>query len=223
MGCQLRWTRRMSILLLMNSLVKKRRERRGVLAHLHHREGAMRFLDDESDDHDSGDSEEEDVKKGKIKAPPRRLFLKQKGSGDSIGSDIFPEESPIDDLRAQAVDEKVVTKVKSKSKGVNYGKDPKDVKFSRVARLPYKLRWKEKKKPIIEHQITCGYYYFLVPSVCLWTDDCFLFILLSAMLNRHEFLLGGVGHCFAWHVRVHFSIEMIHNCKKKYMACGQHF
>jgi hypothetical protein len=85
----------MSILLLMNSLVKK-------------------------DDHDSGDSVEEDVKKREIKAPPRRLFLKQKGSGDSIGSDIFPEESRIDDLRAQAVDEKVVTKVKSKSKGANY-------------------------------------------------------------------------------------------------------
>jgi len=48
-------------------------------------------------------------------------------------------------------------------KGRVHGTDPKDVEFNRVARLPYKLRRKEQKKPIIEHQIT-------------------------SMLNRHEFL-----------------------------------
>jgi hypothetical protein len=115
---------------------QQRQERRGVLAHLHHRERTMQFPDDEPDDHDSGDSEEEDVKKEIIKAPPRQQFLKQKGSGDSIRSNIFPEESPIGDLWAQVIDEKVVTKVKSKSKGANYGKDLKDDEFNQVARLP---------------------------------------------------------------------------------------
>jgi hypothetical protein len=148
---------------------QQRQERRGVLAHLHHREGTMQFPDDESDDHGSGDSEEEDAKKEMIKAPPRRLFLKQKGSGDSIGSDIFPEKSPIDDPWAQVVDEKGGMKVKSKSKARNYGKDPKDVEFNRVARLPYKLRRKEQKKPIIEHQITCALV-FLFGPVSLFVD-----------------------------------------------------
>ena len=98
------------------------------------------IFDDEFDECDSGDIEEMDMKKEIIKAPPRRLFLKQKGSRDSIGSDIFPEERPVDDLWAWVADEKVTTKVKSKSKGGNYGNDLKDVEFNRVARLPYKLR-----------------------------------------------------------------------------------
>ena len=125
------------------------------------------IFDDEFDEGDSGDIEEMDMKKEIIKAPPRRLFLKPKGSGDSIGSDIFPEERPVDDLWARVADEKVTTKVKSKSKGGNYGNDRKDVEFNRVARLPYKLRRKEQKKPIIEHQITCMLVFLFGPP-CLF-------------------------------------------------------
>ena len=129
--------------------------------------GDYDVFDDEFDECDSGDIEEMDMKKEIIKAPPRRLFLKPKGSGDSIGSDIFPEERPVNNLWVRVADEKVTMEVKSKSKGGNYGNDRKDVKFNRVARLPYKLCRKEQKKPIIERQITCMLVFLFGPP-CLF-------------------------------------------------------
>jgi hypothetical protein len=117
---------------------EQRRERRGILAHMHHYDGTMRFPEDEY-------GEVED--KG-------NQSLRRMGSGDSIGSDILPEKSPIGDLRIRVIEGRdIVPKVK----GRDNGKDPKDVEFNRVARLPYKQRRKEQKKPTIEHQITCEF------------------------------------------------------------------
>jgi len=86
-----------------------------------------------------------------------RPLLYKMGSGHTFGSDLLPEESPIGDLRSRVMEEKQSAKIEGRGKG----KDPKDVEFNRVARLPYKLRRGEQKKPVIEHQITCELYFIL--------------------------------------------------------------
>ena len=139
---------------------EQRRERRGILTHLHHFDGTMRFPEDEFDD---------EVQEKEEAAGGGRL-LHRMGSGDSIGSDILPERSPIGDLRTRhAV---------PKAQGRVYGKDPKDVEFNRVARLPYNLRRKEQKQPTIEHQITCELSWYLF-SVSICTDSSFLCVFVS--------------------------------------------
>jgi hypothetical protein len=131
---------------------EQRRERRGILTHLHHYDGTMRFPQDEFDD---------EVQEKEEAAAGGRL-LHRMGSGDSIGSDVLPERSPIGVFEGNhAV---------SKAKGRVHGKDPKDVEFNRVARLPYKLRRKEQKQPTIEHQITCELSWYLF-SVSICTDS----------------------------------------------------
>ena len=114
----------------------QRRTQRGVLAHVFNHEGMTRFPEDKFEEA----GEEEDVHH---RAPPRRA--------GSIGSDILPLESPIGDLWTRVMEEKRLARIK----GRGSGKEPKDIEFNRVARLPYKLRWKEQKQPVIEHQITC--------------------------------------------------------------------
>jgi len=126
---------------------EQRRERRGILAHLHNYEDTMRFPEDEFDD-DSGE-------KGQNLGD--RPLLYKMGSEHTFGSDLLPEESPMGDLRSRVMEEKQSAKIEGRGKG----KDPKDVEFNRVARLPYKLRRGEQKKPVIEHQITCELYFIL--------------------------------------------------------------
>jgi hypothetical protein len=130
---------------------EQRRERRGVLTHMHNYDGTMRFPEDEYEEDEEGDEIERE------KGVADRLLFRRLGSGDTIGSDLLPEESPIGDLRTRIMEERELARIKGKV----HGTDPKDVEFNRVARLPYKLRRKEQKKPTIEHQITCRFYFIL--------------------------------------------------------------
>jgi hypothetical protein len=67
---------------------EQRRERRGVLTHMHNYDGTMRFPEDEYVE----DEEEDEIEREK-RAAARPLF-RRLGSGDTIGSDLLPEESP---------------------------------------------------------------------------------------------------------------------------------
>lgn len=131
---------------------EQRRVRRGVLAHLHDYHGTMLFPEDEYE------ADEDDKKKAR-EALGNRPLLSMMDSEDTLDSDVLPEDSPIGNLRSRVMEEKELAKIN----GRGNGNDPKDVEFNRVARLTYKLRRKEQKQPVIEHQIT-------------------------SMLNRHEFL-----------------------------------
>jgi hypothetical protein len=125
---------------------EERQERRGILTNMLRRDGKMRFPEDEGEDEDVANEKA----KGKAASPSPPLLHKT-GSGESIGTDILPEQSPICALETKIIDQKGP----AHGNGWGNGKDPRDVEFNRIARLTYRARREEQKQPIIQHQITC--------------------------------------------------------------------
>lgn len=119
---------------------EKRDMRRGVLSNLfeyHHVDNDPLY-----DEDDGGD-------------PP---MMRPINSGDSITSEFYPEENPLHEIRLKDLesqrnsDEKDKDEEKKKTVGV----DPRDVEYTRIARLNHHQRRKEATKAVIEHNITCA-------------------------------------------------------------------